>query len=113
MDLHQFYKYLIKFLILNFLDFKTFKPCFTIALFKPIKGTTSHTVPNETKSRYSIKFGSFKLFSSNQFLFLNSLFKDTKNIKEIPAAHKYCKLELSSKRFGLTIENALGKLISV
>ena len=33
------------------LGLKTFNPCFTIALFNPIKGTTSHIVPNETKSR--------------------------------------------------------------
>ena len=59
-----------------------------------------------------IKFGSLILFFLNQFLFLNSLFKETKNIKETPAAHKYCKFDLSSNRFGLTIENAFGNLIS-
>ena len=35
-----------------------------------------------------------------------------RNIKVTPAAHKYCKLDLSSKRLGLTIENAFGNLIS-
>ena len=34
-----------------FFDCKIFKPCLTIALFKPTKGTTSQTVPNETKSK--------------------------------------------------------------
>ena len=58
-----------------------------------------------------IKFGSFILFFKPIF-FLNSLFNDTKNIKETPAAHKYCKLDLSSNRFGFTIENAFGNLIS-
>ena len=112
MDQFQYCKCLIKFLILNFFDLKTFKPCFTIARFKPIKGTTSHTVPRDTKSKYSIKFGSTKSFSLNQFLFLNSLFKETKNMKETPAAHKYCKFDLSSIRFGFTIENASGNLTS-
>ena len=45
----------------------TFNPCFTMALFKPIKGTTSQIVPSETRSRYSNKFGSFILLRLNQF----------------------------------------------
>ena len=38
------------------------KPCFTIALFKPIRGTTSQTVPNETKSKRFKILGSEILF---------------------------------------------------
>ena len=59
-----------------------------------------------------LNLGSLILFLLNQFLDLNSLLIDTKNINDTPAAHKYCKLDLSSKRLGLTIENALGNLIS-
>ena len=51
-------------------------------------------------------------FSLNQFLFLNCLFNETRNIKDTPAAHKYCKLDLSSIRFGFTIEKAFGNFIS-
>ena len=40
--------------------------------------------------------GSIKFFSLNQFLVLNCLFNETRNIKDTPAAHKYCKLDLSS-----------------
>ena len=46
------------------------------------------------------------------FLILNCLFKETKNINDTPAAHKYCKLDLSSNLFGFTIEKALGSFIS-
>ena len=40
-----------------------------MALFSPIKGTTSQTVPNETKSKKSSKFGSliFLLLDLNPF----------------------------------------------
>ena len=31
--------------------FKIFNPCLTIALFNPTNGTTSQTVPSETKSK--------------------------------------------------------------
>ena len=41
-----------------FLDLIIFRPCVTIALFKPIYGTTSHTVPSVTKSKNSNKLGS-------------------------------------------------------
>ena len=34
-----------------FLLFKIFNPCLTIALFNPTSGTTSQTVPNETRSK--------------------------------------------------------------
>ena len=40
------------------------------------------------------------------------LFKAIRNKKHTPAAHKYCKFDLSSKRFGLTTEKAFGRLIS-
>ena len=43
---------------------------------------------------------------------LNSLFSETRNIKETPAAHKNCKPDLSSSLFGFIIENALGNFIS-
>ena len=35
-----------------------FKPWLTKALFRPISGTTSQTVPSETRSRKSIRSGS-------------------------------------------------------
>ena len=41
----------MKFLNQYFFKFIIFKPCFTIALFNPTKGTTSQIVPNETKSK--------------------------------------------------------------
>ena len=43
---------------------------------------------------------------------INCLFKDTRNIKDTPAAHKYCKFDLSSILFGFIIEKAFGNLIS-
>jgi single-stranded-DNA-specific exonuclease len=70
------------------LFFITLRPCLTIALFKPTKGTTSHTVPNETKSKKSKILGSLILFSLNQFSSRNFLFKATKNIKHTPAAQR-------------------------
>ena len=89
-----------------FFDFIIFKPCFTKALFKPFKGTTSQIVPNVTKSRQLIKLGSFILFCKNQSFFLSSLFNETKKIKVTPAAQRYFRSELSSKRFGFIIEKA-------
>ena len=70
------------------LFFKICKPCFTIALFKPTRGTTSQTVPNDTKSKKFKIFGSSMLLFLNQFSSLNFLFKATKKTKETPAAHK-------------------------
>ena len=40
------------------------------------------------------------------------VFNAIKNIKVTPAAHRYFKFDSSSNLFGLTIEYALGKLIS-
>ena len=59
-----------------------------MALFNPIKGTTSQTVPNETRSNKLIILGSSILVSLNQFSSLNYLFKAAKNTKQTPAAHK-------------------------
>ena len=52
------------------------------------------------------------LLLANQLFDLSSLFKDTRNMNVTPAAHRYCKLDLSSNRFGFIIEKAFGKLIS-
>ena len=65
-----------------------FKPCFTKALFRPVNGTTSQIVPNETKSRKFSKLGSCILFLSNHFFCLKFEFNETRNIKHTPAAHK-------------------------
>ena len=70
------------------LFFNICNPCFTIALFSPINGTTSQTVPNETKSRKFKILGSFILLFSNHFLSLSFLFKATRKTKHTPAAHK-------------------------
>ena len=71
-------------------------PCFTIARFKPINGTTSHTVPSETKSKKFNIFGSLILLFLNQFSLRNFLFKATKKTKQTPAAHKYLSSDVSS-----------------
>ena len=42
----------------------------------------------------------------------SSLELKTKNIKDTPAAHKYCRFDFSSILFGFTTEKALGNLIS-
>ena len=70
------------------LFFNILSPCVTIALFKSTRGTTSHTVPRETKSKKFKILGSLIFSSSNQFLSLNFLFKATKNIKHTPAAQR-------------------------
>ena len=70
------------------LFFITLSPCFTIALFKPIKGTTSQTVPSETKSKKFKIFGSFILLFLNQFSSRNYLFKPTRKTKQTPAAQR-------------------------
>ena len=70
------------------LFFSTRRPCFTIARFNLINGTTSHTVANATKSKKSKIFGSFILFNLNQFSFLNLLFKAIKKTKHTPAAQR-------------------------
>ena len=90
----------------------TFKPCLTIALFKPINGTTSQIVPNDINQDNLINWF-YEVFSLNQFLVLNCLFSETRNIKDTPAAHKYCKLDLSSTLFGFTIEKALVILFQI
>ena len=87
-----------------FFDLIIFNPCLTIALFNPVKGTTSQTVPSDTRSRKFKSLGSSILLSINQFFSLNVLFKPTRNINETPAAHRYFKLEVSSIRLGLIIE---------
>ncbi|KPU82372.1 hypothetical protein JI56_02410 [SAR11 cluster bacterium PRT-SC02] len=71
-----------------FLNLIISRPCFTKALFKPIRGTTSHTVPIDTRSKKFNKFGSLILFSTNQLFSLSFLFKATKNKNVTPAAHK-------------------------
>ena len=59
-----------------------------MALFKPTRGTTSQTVPNDTKSKKSIIFGSGIFFKLNQFESRNFLFKATKKTKHTPAAQR-------------------------
>ena len=59
-----------------------------MALFKPTKGTTSQTVPSETKSKKSKIFGSLILFEENQSSSRNFLFKATKKTKQTPAAQR-------------------------
>ena len=53
-DIESFLNPLIKNYLPNpkfFFNFNIFKPCFTIALFSPTKGTTSQIVPKDTKSK--------------------------------------------------------------
>jgi hypothetical protein len=64
------------------LFFNTFSPCLTMALFKPINGTTSHTVPNETKSKKFKISGSFIFFLLNQPISRNFVLSATKYIKQ-------------------------------
>ena len=66
----QFYKHPLEFLTPGFFKFIIFKPCFTIALFNPINGTTSQIVPSDTRSKKLIKSGSD--FFVNQLDFLKS-----------------------------------------
>ena len=59
-----------------------------MALFKPISGTTSHTVASETKSRKLKMSGSSILFLLNQSSSLNFLFNAIKKIKHTPEAQR-------------------------
>ena len=66
---------------------RTLRPFLTKDLFKPFKGTTSHTVPSATKSKSLNKSGSLIFLKIS--LFLNSLFNPTNIINVTPAAERY------------------------
>ena len=94
------------------LCFIILRPCFTIALFKSTKGTTSHTVPNETRSRKFNIFGSSILLFRNHLDSLNFIFNAIRKTKQTPAAQRYLSSDVSSNRLGLIRAQAFGNLIS-